>query len=1162
MLPPCTGNEYYVTPSGEGSKCPPSDLPCKTLDEYLTNFTETFRGDKDIRMVFLSGVHYLNQSIVDLRQPGISQVMTFQFSPLLDSKPGLVTIQMMCPVMVMLNSISRLVLTNLTVTGKFEIALNSTPTESSNQEIQLVGVSLLESSLALEISAGSITSRGVVKLNILDSTITDSSKTGLHISDVRLRGTFNLTMVNSTVSNHQRGAISIDSSTYCGILISNSTIEGNTVHVGTHDSGSNYNSNSAVGLSVYSSATRSDTVNISIQSTQFANNQDLREKPVVVYITKASVMIVTNCEFRNNHGSAIRAVGVASLTMRGDVTFRSNSAQQGGALALTSTKVSFMPGSRVTFQANSARDVGGAIFVESTLSLYDANDPNTRTDCFYQLPERDLSADYSFEFVNNSARNGGYHIYGASLKSYCVVHESDSATVRSIEQQIQCLFHFSEDKKSLASPVSSNPSRVCIIDDATIDQPPFNNACANQSLIFITRHVFPGEEFNLKAVLTGAEFGTGTGAVYAQFLQDNNNHDVKLSSSDQYSQRVDDLNAPQQLHYSIYSNSSNEILVLAATDGTILTYGDEYQISSAIERNRNTGVIPPILLTTPVFVNVTLSSCPPGFYLEPKSMGCQCNPNLCKGQVVGRLSNGRGLIYSRESIWVSAYNSGGVSGIIVHRYCPFDYCNQSSYEAGLDLTDPDAQCAMNHAGTLCGKCAAGFSLAIGSNKCLPCSNDDSVALLIYFVAAGFLLVFFIKVLNITVSQGTINGLIFYANIVWAYRGILLSRDGQEEIGIEKASFLATFIAWLNLDLGIETCFVRDLSPFTKIWIQFLFPFYIWCIAGGIILLARWSERLTKLFGNNSVQVLATLFLLSYAKLLRTVILALIPATLLVYTETGEPAESLTQVVWAFDGHLLYGRVPHVFLVVVALLVLVLLWLPYTFALLFIQPLRSNSSRWCLRWVNKLKPFFDAYTGPLNPANHFWVGLLLLARFVLLLAFISTYASSPSTSVLALNMTVIFLLSVFSFTGQLYDAPTKVNLRFFTGEVSFRSILEASYLLNVGAVGGTFLYLDSIGNDNPVTKMSVIYASILLAFLEFVTVVAYHFWCATRTCRDSVLNVLCNRHSHHSEDAVIVPTSSTVDVDVHGQIADIVTSCTENQIHYSSSSYQRLLSDLT
>ena len=74
-------------------------------------------------------------------------------------------------------------------------------------------------------------------------------------------------------------------------------------------------------------------------------------------------------------------------------------------------------------------------------------------------------------------------------------------------------------------------------------------------------------------------------------------------------------------------------------------------------------------------------------------------------------------------------------------------------------------------------------------------------LLIVFVFTGFALVFFIKVLDFTVAKGTINGLIFYANIVWANKSILL---GTTESLHPVEHILHTFLAWLNLDLGIET----------------------------------------------------------------------------------------------------------------------------------------------------------------------------------------------------------------------------------------------------------------------------------------------------------------------------------------------------------------------
>ena len=143
-----------------------------------------------------------------------------------------------------------------------------------------------------------------------------------------------------------------------------------------------------------------------------------------------------------------------------------------------------------------------------------------------------------------------------------------------------------------------------------------------------------------------------------------------------------------------------------------------------------------------------------------------------------------------------------------------------------------------------------------------------------------------------------------------------------------------------------------------------------------------------------------------------------------------------------------------------LLVLIFLWLPYTIVFLFIQPLRSGSGCRCLRWVNKLKPLLDAYTGPLNHTNQFWVGLLLLAQFVFFLTFTLTYPSDPQKSILALVMMVVLLFTVLSYyTGQLYEDPTKFSVRHLPEKVSFRSILEISFPFNLAVVGGLLLYFN-------------------------------------------------------------------------------------------------------
>ena len=94
-------------------------------------------------------------------------------------------------------------------------------------------------------------------------------------------------------------------------------------------------------------------------------------------------------------------------------------------------------------------------------------------------------------------------------------------------------------------------------------------------------------------------------------------------------------------------------------------------------------------------------------------------------------------------------------------------------------------------------------------------------LLIVFALAGLLLIIFLITLNLTVSEGTINGIIFYANIVHINRSIFFPST--------EANPLAIFIAWLNLDLGIETCFYNGMDAYAKAWLQFVFPVYIWLI---------------------------------------------------------------------------------------------------------------------------------------------------------------------------------------------------------------------------------------------------------------------------------------------------------------------------------------------
>ncbi len=121
-----------------------------------------------------------------------------------------------------------------------------------------------------------------------------------------------------------------------------------------------------------------------------------------------------------------------------------------------------------------------------------------------------------------------------------------------------------------------------------------------------------------------------------------------------------------------------------------------------------------------------------------------------------------------------------------------------------------------------------------------------------------------------------------------------------------------------------------MNAYTRTWLQFVFPLYIWLLVAIITLVSYYSTTIARIIGpTNPVSVLATLFLLSYTKLLRTII-----ATFS-FTTLDYPNERSVSV-WAYDGNIRYSEGKHSALFLVGLLTFLLLFLPYTLLLVTAQ----------------------------------------------------------------------------------------------------------------------------------------------------------------------------------------------------------------------------------
>ena len=365
--------------------------------------------------------------------------------------------------------------------------------------------------------------------------------------------------------------------------------------------------------------------------------------------------------------------------------------------------------------------------------------------CFYQYFEGTLPWSTKATFFDNNARTAGTVLFGGNR--YCLLFNNP---VNYIIDYFNVTFDYSA--QTGPSVISSEPTDVCFCND---------NNTINCSQTQLTMTAYPGEEINISVVTVGQLNGVAPGLL-----------EIKPFGK---------ISAPVEIRKTIAMN---------CTTIAFIPIDVNYSLTTSDSTGSNS-----------VMLNIERSDCLLGFHVSNKTGVCDCT------ELTQKASNSLSIKCDAATNTLSRQGDAWIGNIsdcvVVHSPCPFDYCKITN--TNFSLTDPDPQCALNRTGILCGRCQDGLSLALGSNNCIQCPEFSYLALMIPFAAAGFGLVALLMVLNLTVSIGTINGLIFYASIVKI----------SESTGIffpnGPIPVLSQFIAWLTLDLGIETCFYPHMT---------------------------------------------------------------------------------------------------------------------------------------------------------------------------------------------------------------------------------------------------------------------------------------------------------------------------------------------------------------
>ena len=471
---------------------------------------------------------------------------------------------------------------------------------------------------------------------------------------------------------------------------------------------------------------------------------------------------------------------------------------------------------------------------------------------------------------------------------------------------------------------------------------------------------------------------------------------------------------------------------------------------------------------------VQLLPCPVGFTLQ--NGRCDCDPFLPPD--IDTCYIDLSAIRRPANTWITAHTLTNNTTNYLISDCPMDYC--LPYSTNINLLHPGLQCQFNRTGILCSQCPHPLSMVFASSRCIKCTNVH-ILITIIVIVAGIVLVVLLYVLNLTVTNGTINGIIFYANIVSINDSVFLANDN-----VFKP--LRVFISFTNLDLGIETCFYNRMDSYVKMWLQLFFPSYLIFIAVSIIIASRYSSRILRLTYRRSLPVLATLFLLSYTGVLRVVLTVLFSYSTITHYPSGDK-----QIMWSIDASVPLFGFKFTILFITCLVLFLILFL-FNIALLFTRFLSR------FRVVNHLKPLLDAFQGSYKDKYYYWVAVNIIIR----ITFFSLYAFQKNLKMFLATTILVIFTACYGYT-----CPSKskgVNIQ------------KISLLVNL-----TIMYAASL----PMTEGKIFYVVtnflISITFVQFFLTVLYHFLTYTFNCSFVIkeklikLFTIKRKQSHSSYD---------------------------------------------
>ena len=675
--------------------------------------------------------------------------------------------------------------------------------------------------------------------------------------------------------------------------------------------------------------------------------------------------------FSQNYGSVFEIVK-STVVLQGYLSFRNNTADHGPALRLLENSLVYLKEElNAIFANNKAKSLGGAIYAAGKLFTTDP--------CTFQLYSKNYK-NIAMSFINNFAALAGNAIYSQKIyNANCYINNTTPRIYGKIFKNIT-----STDISSFGDTII-----VC-----------------NKKYAY---EVYPGASLQIPIRIIDSNhnptYGVLTVSAAVRTKDGLENIDWFFSDNrDTYSSIIKGTNSCTYINFTLHATALGK----HNRRGTILF--------STSNPNKVFGV------------RVTLKKCPPGFRLHPVKGACVCLNHFAA--LVYQHSNRKELVCDIDNnafnrpypyLWVGASNNS----LCYSLNCHPGYCNVYSHLDMLRFNDTgsyvsslhkDLQplCHGSRTGDVCGECIPNYSVVFGSTDCKICSDKRWLLTGIIYIVAGPLLIFILYKLNLTLTKGTLNGIIFYAQIanagVQRYLNTPCSDCSNESYFIK---FTSLFISWLNLNLGFPLCFYDGMTELQKSGLTLLFPIYLLFIIGLLVILSRFSTAVSNHLSKSSVQVLVTIVHLSFTQLLQAVLAVFGSAEVFIENENSFTKE----VVWYCNGATVYASTKHRWLMIITSVVVGLILIPYMAIILFGKQLMKFDK---LR--EYIRPFFEAIYAPYKDNMWYWFAL---NQVYVVLAYVFTTMGALNYSISSVFfIPLYFIFNQVFFTSQACFSPFK------------------------------------------------------------------------------------------------------------------------------------------